>query len=196
MSGPSSADTSALFFLVLIVLIMARRTYALAQGSRYSPVRVFGYGVFSMLLFALFAASTIYVAVGTWGVIGYALVVPYAGIVVVAALIAEPHVRRLVRFEERADGATYFRLPLIVPVLSLLLFVVRLAIEVELFGWSSLTTSSLPSHLAPGALEVLVAFDLLFGVSIGLLIGRGFAVRRAYRERTPAGGPGTPLRSA
>jgi hypothetical protein len=195
MGGLSSGDTSALVFLAIIVLIMVRRTYRLAQGTPYSPVRVFGFGAFSMLLFVYFAASTIYVAIGTWGSIAYALAAPYLGVVVVAALVAEPRVRRLVRFEDRGSGAPYYQLPLVVPILSLVLFVVRLAVEIWLFGLSAIASFSFPTTLPVGALEILIAFDLLFGASIGLLIGRGLAIRRAFLDRSGAPTTPAPLRS-
>ncbi len=183
MAGISSAEESAILFLVIIVLIMVRRTYALSQGTPYSTARVFGYGAFSMVLFALFAASTIYVAVGTWGPVGYALVAPYLGVVVGSALLAEPRIRPLVKFEERAGQQLYYHLPIIVPVLNLVLFIVRLGIELWLFGFSAITSFQFPTSLPLGALEILIAFDLLYGVSIGLLIGRGLAVHRAFLDR-------------
>lgn len=183
MAGISSAEESAILFLVIIVLIMVRRTYALSQGTPYSTARVFGYGAFSMVLFALFAASTIYVATGTWGPVGYALVAPYLGVVVGSALLAEPRIRPLVKFEERAGPQLYYHLPIIVPILNLVLFVVRLGIELWLFGFSAITSFQFPTSLPLGALEILIAFDLLYGVSIGLLIGRGLAVHRAFLAR-------------
>jgi hypothetical protein len=196
MSGSlGSAGTSALVFLAIIVLIMVRRTYMLSRGSVYSPGRVFSYGGFSMLLFAVFAATTIYVAVGTWGTVGYALLAPYVAIVVGSVFVAEPRVRRLVKFEERADGRTYYLLPLIVPVLTLVLFIVRVAVEIWLFGLDSIATFTIPTSLSSGALEILIAFDLLYGISIGLLIGRGLAIRAAFNARQPAPESAQPLRS-
>ncbi|HTT72807.1 MAG TPA: hypothetical protein VMG99_01465 [Thermoplasmata archaeon] len=196
MSGSlGSAGTSALVFLAIIVLIMVRRTYMLSRGSVYSPGRVFSYGGFSMLLFAVFAATTIYVAVGTWGTVGYALLAPYVAIVVGSVFVAEPRVRRLVKFEERADGRTYYLLPLIVPVLTLVLFIVRVAVEIWLFGLDSIATFAIPTSLSSGALEILIAFDLLYGISIGLLIGRGLAIRAAFNARQPAPESAQPLRS-
>jgi hypothetical protein len=193
MSSLSSADTSAIVVLAIIVLIMVRRTYALSQGTPYSPVRVFGYGGFSTVLFGFFAASTVYVALGTWGPIGYALLAPYAGVVVGTALAAEPRIRRWVRFEDRAGGPPYYHLPLVVPVLSLGLFVVRLGVEIWMFGLSAVASFSFPTSLPLGSLVILIAFDLLFGASIGVLFGRGFAIRRAFLARSATVPPTTAL---
>lgn len=189
MAVLSSADTSALIVLAVLVLLLARRTYRLAQGTPYSPARVFAYGGLSALLFGFFAASTIYVALGTWGNLAYALLAPYAVAVVGSAAFAEPRIRRLVRFEDREDGQTYFRLPLVVPVLTLVMFVVRASVEIWQFGLSAIGSLSFPTSLSLGALETLIAFDLLYGASIGLLIGRGVAIRTAFNARARPGQP-------
>jgi hypothetical protein len=193
MTTLSSADVSALVFLALIVLAMARRTVVLARGAPYSTARLFGYGGFSMVFFAAFAASTLYVAWGTWGPVALGLLAPYAGVVAGAALVAEPHVRQRVVFETRTSGLVYYRLPLLVPLLSMVLFVVRVGVELWMFGLTALTSFSIPTSLSPAALAILIGFDLLYGVSIGLLIGRGLGVRRAYLARPSTGG--TPLPS-
>ena len=180
MSPAPSQTAPAVLLLAIIVLVLARRTYRLSRGVAYSPANLFGYGGFSSFLFVLLGATTVYVAVGTWGPWALALVAPYAGVVAVAALAAKPRVERLVRFETRADGALYYRLPVIIPALSLALFVVRITVEVLLLGLPVLTSFALPTSLAPAALAVLIGADLLYGASVGLLVGRGLAVRSAH----------------
>jgi hypothetical protein len=185
MTSPTPTPIAAgVIILAILVLFMARRTYALSQGTPYTPGRVFAYGGFSTLLFAVLAASTIYVAAGTWGPIGLALVAPYALVVLSAAWVAEPRVRRLVRFEEHPDGRMYYRLPLVIPIITMVLFLVRVTIEILLFGLTAFFTFSFPSTLPLGSLLILIAVDLLYGGSVGLLYGRAFAVRAAFRERS------------
>ncbi len=186
LSGP---EETGVVVLVLIVALMARRTYALSQGTPYSPARVFGYGGFSTLLFVLFGASTIYVAVGTWGWIGLALVAPYAGVVVASAWFVRPHVKARVQFERRADQRIYYRLPILIPVLSLVLFVVRAGVEILLFGLAAIATFTLPTSAPVATLLVLIAVDLLYGISIGMLYGRGFGVRAAFEAGPALGAP-------
>jgi hypothetical protein len=180
---PPTSISTGVIFLVIIVLVMARRTYALSQGTPYSAGRVFGYGAFSTALFALLAASTIYVAVGTWGMVGLALIAPYALVVLLTAWVAEPRVRRHVRFEERPDGQLFYRLPFVIPLLTLVLFAVRVTVEVLLFGVNAFFSFTFPTTLPLQSLLVLIAVDLVYGGSIGLLYGRAFAVRAAFRER-------------
>jgi hypothetical protein len=192
MSGapvPPPAITTSVVVFAIVLFIMVRRTYALSQGTPYSEGRIFTYGAFSALVFVVLAGPTVYVAYGSWGIAGLGLIGAYAAAVVVSALVAEPRVRRLVRFEERADGRVYFRLPILIPVLTLVLFVVRVAVGVAVFGLASLFTLSFPTTLPIGQLLILIGVDLLYGASIGLLFGRGFAVRRAYLERSAAARP-------
>ncbi|HTW55996.1 MAG TPA: hypothetical protein VMG36_06080 [Thermoplasmata archaeon] len=189
----SNADTTALLVIVLLVLFMARRTYRLSQGTPYSSVRIFGYGAYSTVLFAVLAATTIYVAVGAWGTIAFGLVAVYAAVGIAVGAVVIPRVRRVVQFEPHPDGRLYYRLPVIIPALSLVLFVVRVGVEIGLFGLASIATFSLPTSVSPGALYLLIGADLLFVGSVGLLYGRALGVRAGYAEfvahRTPAGAP-------
>lgn len=189
MGGLSSADTSAVVVLALLVLVLARRTYAVARGAPYSPTRVFAYGGFSAVLFVFFAASTIYVAAGAWGSVALALVAPYVAVVAGSAALAEPRIRRMVKFEERGDGQVYYRLPWVVPLLTLVLFVARASVEIWQLGLSAVASFSFPTSLPLEALGVLIAFDLLYGLSIGLLIGRGLAIRAAFNARASSAQP-------
>ncbi len=197
---PDSGLTTAVVFLALIVLILVRRTYRLVRGALYSTARLVGFSVFYSLLFGLFAFTTLYAAVGVWGNLALLLVIPYGAVVAGAALVSAPYIRRIVRFESRADGRWYYRLPMLVPVLYLGLFLLRFAIELVVFGVTP-TTTVLPTTLSTPVLVVLVAVDLLLGVSAGLLIGRSIGVYRAFGERAvppvpaasplrPGGGPG------
>jgi hypothetical protein len=176
----SSSDLTGLFIVFLIVVLLARRTYALSQGTVYSTARVFGYGAFSSFLFIVFGASTIYVAVGTWGWVGLALIPAYADVVFAAAWIDRPRVQALVKFERREDNQLYYRLPVVIPVLTLVLFVVRVTAEGLVFGLNALFTFTFPTSLPLGSLVILIVADLVYGTSIGLLYGRGLGVRAAY----------------
>ncbi len=186
----SNTLTTGIIVLAVIVIIMVRRTIALHSGTPYSGARVFGYGAFQTFLFLFFGASTIYVAYGTWGPIGLSLIAPYALVVIGAALVAEPRVRRRVQFETREGGQVYYRLPIVIPLITLVLFAVRLSVEIALFGLAAVFTFTFPTTLPLGALALLIVVDLLYGASVGILYGRGFAIRAAYRQRaTPPAEP-------
>jgi len=189
-ASPSSVST-AVIVLLIIVLLLARRTYLQVRGARYSTGRLFGFAAFYVLLFVALAFTTLYAAVATWGFDAYLLLAPYAAVPVLAAVFVVPYVRRIVRFERRDDGQWSYRLPWHIPVLYLGLFVTRFVAEFAVFGVAGLLfTFPLPAPPSVGALAILVGVDLLFGLSLGLLLGRGIGVYAAHRDLTAE--PGSP----
>ncbi|HXY46500.1 MAG TPA: hypothetical protein VEK13_01195 [Thermoplasmata archaeon] len=184
MSGPSiGALEPAIVVLVILVLIVVRRTYLQIQGARFSAGRLFGYAAVYVLLFAALAVGTLYAAIVSWGPDAYVLAIPYGAFPVVAALVAAPYVRRIVRFEHREDGAWYYRLSWHIPVLYLVLFFARISAEFVVFGPSAFVVSfPPPAPPSVAGLVILIAVDLLFGISLGLLLGRGVGVYQAHRE--------------
>lgn len=172
-----------LFLLAIFILIIARRTVRQIQGARFSTARMFAFAAFYVLLFAALAFTTLYAATTTWGPNAYLLLAPYVAVPVVAAYLAAPYVRRIVRFERRDNGDWYYRLSWHVPVLFLALFSARLVAEVAVFGLAGVEIT-LPPPLPPSvaALEVLIGVDLLFAVSLGLMVGRGIGVVQAHRK--------------
>ena len=197
-ASSAGAIVPSLVVLLLIVLILVRRTYYLIHGSVYSTGRIFAWGVFGVLVFLIFAASTLYTAIGTWGEIAWVLVAPYAGVVVATAILTTPIVRRVVRFERRPDGSDFYRLPWLVPVLYLVLFTARFGLELAVFGVAAFSSVALPTQLPTALLLLVIAFDLLYAVSLGLVFGRGIGVMKAHdawvrTQATTSVGPGTPL---
>lgn len=180
-AAPSPGLQTVAIFLAILILILVRRTYRIVRGTVYSLGRLVVFAGFYVLLFAAFGALTIYAAIGSWGDLGYGLLVVYAVVPIGSALAAAPYVERIVRFERRGDGNWYYRLPWMIPVLTLGLFVTRFLAEIAVFGLAATTSFVLPSRLPPGVLTVLVGIDLLFGVSVGLLLGRAIGVHRAFR---------------
>lgn len=189
-SAPSAPYSSVLILFAIVVLMLARRTYLSITGARYSAGRLFGFSGFYLLIFGALGATTIYLALASWGSDTWLLVAPYAGVVVGAAALAVPHVRQTVQFEQRSPGRWYYRLPWVVPVAYLVLFVLRFAVEAIVFGFASATSFVLPTSEPVGTLLLLVTLDLLFGVSMGLLVGRAVGVYRAFHA------PSGPARTA
>jgi hypothetical protein len=182
LATPSSNVEPLLFLVVILVLLLVRRTYAQLQGARYSVGRLFAFAGIYVVIFGLFAYGTLYAAAAVWGPVAYGLIAAYVAVPGVAAVLSAPYVEKIVRFEFRAYGGWYYRLPWLVPVLYLILFVTRFGAELVIYGASGLATFPPPAPPTTAALEVLVGVDLLFGVSLGLLVGRGFGVYRAYQH--------------
>jgi hypothetical protein len=201
VSAPISASAeSEIVLLALFVFIIARRTVLMVQGTRFSPPRLFTFAGLYILLFVALAFATLYAAVVTWGVDAYLLIAPYVAAPAVAALLVAPYVERNVRFEQRPDGQSYYRLTWHIPVLYLVLFVTRFAAEIVVYGPSSAFSIPPPAPPSVAALVVLIAVDLLFAASLGLLVGRGIGVLRAHRiwaasQRNPPAPPSPPLPS-
>jgi hypothetical protein len=195
MAAPNLGQLAPpLVVLALLLFIITRRTYLQLRGAQYSPIQLFGFASFAALFFAVFAGTTLYTAHGTWGWPAWCLLAPYGATVAATALLAEPHVRRTVRFERRGDGLTYYRLPWLIPVLYLALFSSRLGVELALFGLASVGSPALPTSLPLGELLLVIGFDLLYAVSLGLLLARGMGTLRAFRA--VEGSPSPPPASA
>ena len=192
MAGPANFAPE-IVVLLLIVLLIARRTVRQVSGARVSAARMFGFAALYVLLFVALAFGTLYAAVGAWGPDAFGLLALYVAAPVAAGYLAVPYVERIVQFEVRDDGQWYYRLSWHVPVLYLVLFLVRLGTEVAVFGLSDIVVSfPPPPPPSIGALEVLLAVDLLFGASLGLLLGRGIGVYRAYHAHLAQTGSSPP----
>jgi hypothetical protein len=196
-AAPPSEISSAVLVLLLFVAIIARRTYRMIQGTRYSPGRLFGFAGFYVLLFAGLAFTTLFAAVSAWGLYGELLVIPYAAVPAAAGVVAAPYVRRIVRFERRDDGRWYYRLPWLVPILYLSLFIFRFSLEIVLFGVAFTSSFLLPTSVPTGWLLLLMGVDLLFGISLGVLLGRSVGVYRAFQDlpQEPGSSEAPPLPS-
>jgi len=192
---PPSSLTPELFVLAILILIIARRTIRQIQGAPFSTGRMFGFAAFYVLLFVALAFATLYAALVTWGPNAYLLIAPYVAVPVLGAWFAAPYVRRIVHFERHEDGTWYYRLSWHIPVLYLALFIARLLGEIAVFGLAGIIIS-FPPPAPPSvvALEALIGVDLLFALSLGLMVGRGIGVVLAHRNLSPelAGPPPSP----
>jgi hypothetical protein len=186
MSGGLNAnDFSAIIFVVIVVLIVVRRTYYMLRGAVASPARLIGY---SVVVAALFAAT---VAV-SYGVVPVYAFAADAAVLVAAALLALPYVRRHVHFEQRPPSTDwYYRLSPWIPLSYVVLLVVRISLLFAILGPSAFNFAPVTTTLSTPALLTLVGVDLLFALSTGLLVGRNAGVLLALREKV-AGSPPVP----
>jgi hypothetical protein len=177
--------SSTVFFVAVIALVYVRRILLSISGTPVSGTRLALYSVFVGVLFALAIVT------------GYSIVpwylYPALGAAVVAAFfVAEPYVRSRVVVEERGAGRWVYRLSPIVPLVYVLLFVVRLLLDLFVLNLDPLVSSFGPVTVSAGAAAVLVVIDVLFALSTGLVLGRNVGVYRAYAARLrgpPASAP-------
>jgi hypothetical protein len=180
MAGLSPSDTGLVVVLALFVLIIARRTYGLVVGTPYSPERLAIFAGFYILLY-VFAIYSTFSALPIYST------VLDVGLLAAAAVISIPYVERIVVLELRTNGLWYYRLPLLIPVLYLVLLVARLSVDIAVLGVNPFAfTIGAPLSLTPIQSIVLTVVDALFSVSTGILVGRSVAVYRAHQKRIAA----------
>jgi hypothetical protein len=180
----SGADESALVFLALIVLIIGRRVAMMVRGAPVRTERILATAVLFSALFVLVLAES-YFQVPWWT---YAI---DAAVLAVTIVLTIGYVRRHVVFEQR-DGAWYYRLHPVIVVAYLVLFVVRLALDLVVLGINPFAPPTSGPALAGTTLVLVAVVDALFSLSTGLLIGRSVGVVLEYRAKTAAGTLPTP----
>ena len=195
-TAPSlSSIAPEIFLLLIVVFILVRRTLRMLSGTRYSADRLIAFAGIYVLLFAALAAATLYAASISWGPNALVLIAPYVALPVAAAWVVAPYVQRIVRFERRDNDEWYYRLTWHIPALYLSLFVARFFAEIVVYGPSAAFAFPPPAPPSGPALWVLIGVDLLFAISLGLLVGRGLGVFRAYRALPATPLPPSPLPS-
>jgi hypothetical protein len=174
----------------LIFLVIARRAIQMARGVPYSTPRLVAQACLFLFLFGFTILFDLEFLPAWMLAIDTALLAPSAG-------IATRHVRRVIQFDQRADGQWMYRLGILLPAIYLGLYAVRLAVEIVVVP-AVLTGSGTIPLLDPLQQYALAGVDGLFAVSAGLLVGRSFGVYEAYSERMrnlppiPSGPPPPP----
>lgn len=185
---PALEDSLA--FELLIIYLIARRTYRLVRGAPYQEARILTtIALYSLLLAITLLESYLLLPTYLLGVDG--------AIVVVAALLFVGHAERTVVFERGPQGAWTYRLSWVIGGLYLGLWVARLVLELVFFP-QVLEFQTITAAPTLSALVALAAVDGLFALSTGLLLGRSLGVIRAHRKlprEPPAPATSPPLRS-
>lgn len=185
MAGSSGSTETDLFVFGILILFLARRSYRMATGTR---VR-FG---------LLFVMAGLYGALWAWSVWEAYLALPLVatvadlGLLAVGVGLALPYIRRVVHFEQRADGMWYYRLGVAIPLIYIVLLVARLAVGVAYLGPGAVDLAPVPVHGLGAPAEVALALvNALLSVSTGLLLGRATGIYLGWRAepRTDAARP-------
>jgi hypothetical protein len=183
----TSSDEGTIVLLVFVGLIVVRRVFMMVQGTAVRPGRIVGVAVLFTALFVLVLASS-YFQVPWWSF------VLDGAVLVVAAIATTAYVREHVVFEWR-NGQWYYKLHPIIIGAYLLLFVVRLAIDLVVLNINPVAPPTTGPMLTGTTLLLVAAVDALFGLSTGLLIGRSVGVYLEYEKKqkeTPAPATWTP----
>ncbi|MGI0131670.1 MAG: hypothetical protein ACREDK_01025 [Thermoplasmata archaeon] len=184
---------SAVIFGALIVLILGARTYRMVKGTPLNPARLFLFTAFYVVLFALLVGEVA-------SLLPTYLLVADTILLVVTLVVALPYVRREITVYARADGQWMYRMGPLIPAIYLVLFLVRLAIDVSVLNESFAGPPVLTPLTLPGQVALAIV-DGLFAFSTGLLTARSIGVYQEYeamRRRpsppSPTSGSPAPLR--
>jgi hypothetical protein len=181
----SGSDATSIVIVAVIVLILVRRVIGMVRGAPVRPARMFAItALFVALLAFTLLLSFSQLPIWTYGV--------DVVVLLVAAAIASQWVRRQVVMEWK-NGEWTYRLGVLIPVVYLVLFVVRLTLDLVVLGVNPFAgTPPGTTPLSGQALLVVAVVDALFAFSTGLLVGRTVGVYLEYEARLQAGPPGSP----
>ncbi|MGA9839294.1 MAG: hypothetical protein WBF81_07700 [Thermoplasmata archaeon] len=188
----SSSDAFAYVIVAVLGFIILRRAYFLTQGTRVSTGRLVILPIFYLLIYAAELAATGFAGAGSSAATPVYLSFVGDGALVVAGvfLAFQYTLRHLTIYQRPGETAWSYRMNALLPVIYVVLFFVRVAIETALLGEGPFTFP------APGALDGISAFALysllavnaLWGLSTGFLIGRSAAVYREWQQHLASPG--------
>jgi hypothetical protein len=190
--------TSTVFVLAVFLVLVLRRAYRTARGTRLSRGRLFVYAGFYLLL--LVAQLFLTYLILPWWTVPLDL-----GVVAVGAVLFTGYTRRRVEIYQDPKGRWMYRLGAQAAVLYVVLYVLRIALEVVYFPSfvSFGPPTGAPPSIGPLAVGILLLVDTLLSLSTGFLLGRLAGIELRYGEllRNPPVSPpserggGTPLPS-
>jgi hypothetical protein len=184
----SSAVATAVLIEVIVILIIARRSYAMTQGVAYSTLRIAVLPGLLLAIWVLYELESL-------------LLIPWAfpylnaldlAILVATAFAFAPVAERMTVVNRDASGHGTIRIGITLAALYLGAFVIRVAVAVVLFP-NSLVFGSQPGGFPPLPQQVVLAvIDGLFSFSAGLAVARSVGMRRKWVEAGKASRPVAP----
>jgi hypothetical protein len=178
VTGLSSSDYTAIFIQAVIVLVIARRSYAMSQGVPFSRARLVLVPILILTLWGVSELESIFLT--PWA-LPYLIVLDVA-ILAGTSLGSTPVAERMTSVGRDAAGNWTYRIGFSLAALFLLAFVARLALAIALFP-NSLQFGAPANGYPPAAQQaVLAVIDAIFSVSAGLLVGRSLGVLRKWNS--------------
>jgi hypothetical protein len=186
MTTYTASELTAIGIQLVIVLLVIRRSYAMAKGVPYSVVRLAVLPVLIGVIWGLTELESVLLT--PWAV-------PYLMVLDLAILLGSSWgfigvAERMTHVGRDPSGTVSYRIGFSLAALFVIVFLVRISLALTLFP-SSLEFGSPPGGYPPvGQQVVLAAIDALFSVSVGLLVARSIGIRRRVRahEMSAAGG--------
>ena len=184
----SSGELTAIFVQLVIVLLIARRSYAMTQGVLYSGLRN---AVLPGLLLFLWVVNELESLLLTPWAFPFMVVIDLA-ILAGTSVVFAPIAARMTTVSRPSSGVGSVRIGFSLAALFLAAFVLRLAIAVALFP-SSLAFGGPPGGFPPLQQQIVLAVvDAIFSFSAGLALARSLGMRRAWVHAVVANQPAGP----
>jgi hypothetical protein len=179
----TSAELTAIFIQVVIVLIVARRSYSMTRGVPFSSARL---AALPALIVVLWTVSELESLLLTPWAFPYLIGLDFA-IVVATSLAFTTVAERMTQVAVDPAGSGSYRIGFSLAALFVGAFALRLTIAIVLFP-TSLEFGSPPGGYPPPQQQVVLAvIDSLFSFSAGLVLARSIGIRRKWNAMKMSG---------
>jgi hypothetical protein len=184
LTSYTSAELTAILIQVVVALVVIRRSFAMARGVPYSPLRL---AVLPALVLFLWGVSELESTLLTPWASPYLIGLDLA--IVVATTISFARIaERATQVSSGESGSWSYQIGFSLAALFIGVFVVRLAIAVVWFP-GALEFGKPPGGFPPVEQQIVLGFiDSLLSVGVGLLVGRSLGIRRKVEASRKAVG--------
>jgi hypothetical protein len=172
-SSGGSAETSATYFVVFLLIVVVLRIRRIINGTRISKVRSILFSMYYVAFASLFMAGSFFSGVPVY----YAAV--YLAVGAAGLYGAHRGVNRRLVFWKGGDGSIYAKGGIVVYLIYVGALVVRLSIDL-IYVPSALTFALSSSPLSSTAIVAEIVTDALLAFGSGLLTGRNIRLYQRY----------------
>lgn len=178
MTSYTSSELLAIVIQLVIVLLIARRSYQMTLGVSYSIARLALLPIVIGFLWLLNVLGALALVPG-WA--PYLIAVDLAILLGAAAAFTPIAERRTVILRHGSDGSGEYRIGFSITVVFLVAFLLRLVLAIALFPQAFVFGAPVGTLPYAQAL-VLAVIDALFSLSAGLLVGRSLGIHRRWKS--------------
>jgi hypothetical protein len=189
----SSAAIYSYAIVAIFGLLILRRAWAMTHGAPVSVGRLVLLPGLYVVIYVAELAAIGYGAIGTsftdqiYAGFGADAVLLFLGVLVAYRYtVAHVHI-----YQDPGSSVWKYRLNALLPVVYVVLFFARTAIETVVLSLSpfEFPTAATFVGISPLSLYLLFAVDALWGLSTGFLVGRSAAVYHLWKQKAGAPGP-------
>jgi hypothetical protein len=172
-SSGGSAENSAIYVVVILMIFVVLRIRRIISGTRISKARSIAYSIYYVAFASLFMAGSFVSGVPEY------YVALYAAIGAVGLYGAHRAVNSRLVFWKGPDGSIYAKGGIVIYLIYVGALIARLGIDV-IYVPSALTFTLSSASLSSTAIFAEVATDALLAFGAGLLTGRNIRLYQRY----------------